>query len=77
MSKFPEIFTNKDFQYGKSENDKNKACADGLDGWAICMKGNPPPETFGIGMAKIGTLLGIKPSADELSIYANKILNRE
>ena len=57
MDKFPEIFTNEDFIYEVNHNTKAIACADGLEGWALCMKGNNPPKSFGEGMLKIGIIL--------------------
>ena len=59
---FPDIFTNPNFTYKEETNEDKKnlkaiACADGLCGWANCMSGSTPPEQFGQGMAKIGTIL--------------------
>jgi len=64
IKKFPEIFENKDFSY--IEHEKTLAHADGLLGWALCMSGNKPPEMFGMGMLKIGKILGINPTHEAL-----------
>jgi len=70
-----EVFTNTEFNYKKGE--ELLACADGLLGWAFCMSGNQPPETFGSGMVKISTFLGISANPDSLSDYADKILDKK
>lgn len=70
---WPEIFTNKDFEY-KEEDPKTLkaiACADGLSGWGICMTGFSPPEHFGMAMVKIGEILGnMTVTCDELMDYS-------
>lgn len=64
---FPKIFIT-----GVMPKDycERKACADGLCGWAMCMIGNTPPENFGKGMIKIGNLLGIVATGDNLMEYS-------
>jgi hypothetical protein len=57
-----------------SSQDKRTACAQGLAGWAGCMSGNKPPDNWGKGMVEIGQLLGIVPTADNLSKYADELL---
>ena len=69
---YPEVFTNKKFQYGKTEKDKHLACADGLMGWGNCHI-QTPPEDFGTGMVKISQLLGISASPEALMEYADQI----
>lgn len=34
-------------------------CANGLEGWGLCLSGNIPPENFGKGMAAISTVVGV------------------
>ena len=70
ISEFPEVFTNKCFEYKPCDIDL--AHCDGLMGWALCMSGNHPPENFGNGMIKIGKLLGITPQHENLMQYSNK-----
>jgi len=64
ISTFPEVFTNLKFEYKQDE--KALAHCDGLMGWALCMGGNKPPENFGLGMIKIGKILGITPIHENL-----------
>jgi len=55
---------------------KSKACADGLDGWGLCMAGNKTPVTFGEGLLSLGKFLQLKGHTPEyFSAYANDILN--
>ena len=57
---WPEIFTNKDFEYQEKDKERLEAmaCADGLTGWGICKSGYAPAEHFGSGMIKIENILG-------------------
>lgn len=54
---------------------KASLCADGLMGWGLCMSGNNPPDKFGWGMAKIGEVLGIPATSENLIEYSKQILN--
>ena len=70
---WPEVFINKDFSYNeKGPLEKRRALANGLEGWGICMSGEHPVENFGIGMVKIGALLGENATADNLMRVARE-----
>ena len=73
MHIFPEIFIT-----GKlPENWTQKSLvADALCGWACCMGGAKPPEKFGEGMVLIGSKLGISATPDNISKFADKIMDK-
>ena len=64
---WPEIFTDPDILYhpeaGEDER-RGAALADTLMGWANCMAGSNPPETFGVVMVKLGEITGCLTSED-------------
>lgn len=68
-------YAKEDFE---NENNKDLLCAMGLVQWANCMHGNTPPKDFGEGLVIAGQKLGISPTGDEFSKYADEnILNKE
>lgn len=72
---WPEVFVNPDFEYGTDMESKGLACSDGLTGWFICngtigSRKRRKPKCFGIGMGKIGKLLGVEPVHLELLKWA-------
>lgn len=67
---WPKVFTDNKYVY--HTGDETIACSDGLIGWAGCETGNKPPEGFGKGMVKIGKLLGISPTGENLIKYADR-----
>ncbi len=64
---FPEVFLT-----GELDTDDERAlCAYALHGWALCFSGAKPPSiNFGIAMAKIGSILGIIPTNENIKKYA-------
>lgn len=66
---FPEVFITGKIPEGM--NDKRLLCAAALEGWGCCYLAMRP-ENFGIGMAAIGTRLGITPTPENLMEYAKK-----
>lgn len=70
---WPEIFMSEDIR-GLSDS---QICAEGLCGWAICMAGGPPPESFGRVMILIGDKLGIIATPENLSKYAKEMIKRK
>ena len=62
------------FLTGKLDNRRPELlpCADGLMAWANCMAGNKPVELFGETIVQIGERLGITPTAENLSKYADE-----
>ena len=74
---WPASVLDESFEY-TVEHAQALACADGLVAWANCMMGRTPPKNFGMAMVKIGKVLGIVPSPDNLSRYCDeKILKKE
>lgn len=72
---WPEVFTNPDFAYvGKDA--KPTAITDGLCGWGNCHAGAKLPESggFGKGMVKIGKILSISATPDNLNRVADEFL---
>lgn len=66
---FPEIFITGELP---KNYDEVALVATGLCGWAACMMGNEPPKMFGLGMAKIASIVGVaKPEG--LSKLADRI----
>lgn len=67
---WPKVFTEPDFDYVKEEPNAERrqhlALADGLSGWGCCMAGETPPKSFGISMVKIGEVLNIIATPDNL-----------
>lgn len=71
---FPKVFTDESFEYDTSDpNVKAMALADGLTGWGNCHAKAPIPRTFGNGMVKVGEVLGIIPTDENLMQYARLI----
>ena len=64
------VFIEPDFDYVKEYPDiklrRPTALADGLSGWGNCHAGAEIPTTFGIGMIKVGAVLKISPTAENL-----------
>lgn len=69
---FPKIFIE---GVMPQEATKELLIADGLEGWALCMSGNKPPEKFGMGMALISQVLG-SGLPEDLSKMANEFLKK-
>lgn len=64
---WPDIFTNPDAAiYKDGQEGRLHALADGLSGWGCAMAGQELPELFGIAMMKIGLVLDVLPTPDEL-----------
>ena len=67
---WPEVFTDVNFDYDKEYPEekirKATAIADGLTGWGNCMAGGDIPENFGKSMVKIGKILNIVTTPDNL-----------
>lgn len=67
---WPQIFV--DGKLPKDATDESLV-ADGIIGWANCtlvgLEGGTLPKEFGLGMAAIGTKLGICASYDDLEKY--------
>ena len=65
-----KVFTEPDFDYAKEDPDVGRrrclALADGLSGWANCHAGADVPKGFGTGMVKIGEVLKISATPDNL-----------
>ncbi len=63
---WPEVFLDKNYSYPKSmvgDDLLRRVISDGLIGWALCMLGNKPPESFGYGMVTIGGITKCKKGA--------------
>jgi len=69
---WPEIFTDKDFEYSKKIKQPNAAVADGLTGWANCHMSEGIPRHFSNGMLKILQITGTATS-DGLMKIAGKL----
>lgn len=69
---WPEIFTNKDFEYPIGAIQPNTVITDGLIGWSCCMARAALPENFGKGMAKILEIVGVA-TPDDLLKMAEKL----
>ncbi len=67
---WPRIFTDSSFDYHGEFMDQDRrvaaALADGLEGWGICYGGGEIPKGFGVGMVKIGKVLAITPTPENL-----------
>ena len=55
---WPEVVVNPDYKY-TGDNIYERAMADGLSAWGVCMAGNNPPKNFGWAMIKIGKEVGV------------------
>jgi len=72
---WPEIFIEANYEYPyPTDQLKERAVADGLEGWALCMAGNEHPESFGQGMAKISSIIGESATPENLKKLADEIL---
>jgi len=69
---WPQIFIDENFEYEEKDKKTLKAiaCADGLSGWGLCMSGFKAPKPFGMAMVKIGNILGIAVTSDDLMEYS-------
>jgi len=70
---FPQILTDPDFKYPDTPSKRAAAIADGLSGWGCCMAGATQPVDFGKGMVKIGEIVGITPTPENLTKAADEI----
>lgn len=65
VRKWPRVIVDPDYEY-TGENIKERALADGLSAWGVCMAGNKPPENFGFAMVKIGKIVGVLATPENL-----------
>ncbi len=70
MCIWPEVFTNENYEYPDTPKGKAMAVADGLSGWASCSITPKVPDYFGMGMMKIGILLDIIATSENLMNYS-------
>ena len=68
---WPRVIVDSGYEY-VGENIKERALADGLMAWGICMAGNKPPDNFGLAMVKIGKIVGVLATPENLMEAANR-----
>ena len=62
---WPRVIVDPNYEYA-GENIREQALADGLSAWGICMAGNKPPQNFGLAMVKIGKIVGVLATPENL-----------
>jgi len=65
VRKWPRVIVDPDFEY-VGEHIKERATADGLTAWGLCMAGNNPPGGFGTAMIKVSKIIGALATPENL-----------
>jgi len=65
VRKWPRVIVDPNYEYA-GEHIKECATADGLSAWGMCMAGNEPPKNFGQAMIKIGKIVGVLATPENL-----------
>ena len=65
LKKWPRVIFDPNHEYA-GEFIKERAMADGLTAWGLCMAGNNPPKGFGEAMIKIGKIVGVMATPENL-----------